>query len=111
MIASLSANELQYSKLVISLLRIDYIYVSQGRLVPDQNSAIATVQANDCITLHVHCSCTHHRKGCGNNMHVKCMVMYAEHKRSGRNAVTCCLCRADWGPLALVDLKTGKFSC
>ncbi|KAG5175536.1 hypothetical protein JKP88DRAFT_351442 [Tribonema minus] len=51
---------------------------------------------------------TYCRRGCGNNMHVRCMRVYAEHRRSSAQDVTCCLCRADWGPLALRELKTAE---
>ncbi|CAM9931449.1 unnamed protein product [Discosporangium mesarthrocarpum] len=48
---------------------------------------------------------TYCRDGCGNNMHTKCMRMYAEHRRSGKQKVCCPLCRAEWGPGALRQLQ------
>ncbi|CAN0058279.1 unnamed protein product, partial [Choristocarpus tenellus] len=33
------------------------------------------------------------------------MLMYAEHRKSGGQKVSCPLCRTDWGPLALQDLQ------
>ena len=40
------------------------------------------------------------RFGCGNNIHIKCMMVWAEHNRksSGDNNITCPLCREDFGP-------------
>lgn len=36
--------------------------------------------------------------GCGNNVHVKCMKVWAEHQRStGENIIKCPLCRVDFG--------------
>jgi len=36
---------------------------------------------------------------CGNNLHVKCLLMYATHMQSEKKPVTCPMCRADWGEL------------
>jgi len=36
---------------------------------------------------------THCRVKCGNWVHIKCMLEYAEHQVGGGNAVTCLLCR------------------
>ncbi|CAM9220273.1 unnamed protein product, partial [Phaeothamnion confervicola] len=43
-----------------------------------------------------HAALTYCSGGCGGNLHARCMRMYAEHRRSGRQKVTCPLCRADW---------------
>ena len=45
------------------------------------------------------------RRSCGNNVHIKCMKVWAEHRTSLGENVTCPLCRKDWGPLALHELK------
>lgn len=45
---------------------------------------------------------------CGNSMHIKCMIVWAEHRISLGENVTCPLCRADWGPNALRELKSIK---
>lgn len=37
------------------------------------------------------------RTGCGNNIHAKCMKMYAQFKISKKELVMCPLCREDWG--------------
>ena len=49
---------------------------------------------------------TYCKSGCGKQAHSKCMIMYAEHQKSVGKKVTCPLCRSDWGPMALYDLKT-----
>ncbi|KAM8904746.1 E3 ubiquitin-protein ligase ZSWIM2 isoform 2-T3 [Spinachia spinachia] len=45
-----------------------------------------------------------HRSGCGNNVHVSCMKVWADHQRpSGSgDAVTCPLCRGDFSSLELL---------
>lgn len=48
---------------------------------------------------------TYCKKGCGKQAHAKCMKMYAEHNQSVGKKVTCPLCRTDWGPMALHELK------
>jgi E3 ubiquitin-protein ligase ZSWIM2 len=50
-------------------------------------------------------SLTFCRRSCGNNVHIKCMKVWAEHRTSLGENVTCPLCRKDWGPLALHELK------
>ena len=45
------------------------------------------------------------RLSCGNSVHAKCMKVWAEHKSSTAEKVTCPLCREDWGPLAMEELK------
>jgi hypothetical protein len=55
---------------------------------------------------------------CGNNVHAKCMKVWAEHRKSNGDKITCpvpppplcCVlivqfCREDWGPLALDDIS------
>ena len=47
------------------------------------------------------------RYGCGNNVHVKCMKVWAEHQRStGENIIKCPLCRVDFGSFQVC--KPGK---
>ena len=46
------------------------------------------------------------KHGCGKQAHLKCMIMYAEHQKSVGKKVTCPLCRADWGQMALYELKS-----
>ena len=46
------------------------------------------------------------RKGCGNNIHAKCMSLYAQFNSSQKEkTVLCPLCRIDWGPTAMHDIK------
>lgn len=45
------------------------------------------------------------RIGCGNNMHAKCMSLYAQHKVSTKALILCPLCRLDWGPGALHTIR------
>ena len=51
-------------------------------------------------------SLTYCKHGCGKQAHLKCMIMYAEHQKSVGKKVTCPLCRADWGQMALYELKS-----
>ena len=38
------------------------------------------------------------RYGCGNNIHIKCMKVWAQHRKSdGDNMIKCPLCRTDFG--------------
>ncbi|CAM9798008.1 unnamed protein product, partial [Ectocarpus fasciculatus] len=48
---------------------------------------------------------TYCRDGCGNNMHARCMLMYAEHRRSSGDKPCCPLCRVDWGITAVRALR------
>jgi E3 ubiquitin-protein ligase ZSWIM2 len=41
------------------------------------------------------------RKGCGNNIHAKCMKMYAQYKSTTKKDILCPLCRENWGPMAI----------
>lgn len=41
------------------------------------------------------------RKGCGNNIHAKCMKMYAQYKATTKKDILCPLCRENWGPMAI----------
>lgn len=44
---------------------------------------------------------TYCRFGCGNNIHIKCMKVWAEHqKSSGESSIKCPMCRVDFGSLA-----------
>eukprot|EP00904_Undaria_pinnatifida_P005283 jgi/Undpi1/1885/HiC_scaffold_12.g05272.m1 len=52
---------------------------------------------------------TYCRNGCGNNMHARCMLMYAEHRRSSGDKVNCPLCRVDWGISAVRALRKDAF--
>lgn len=45
------------------------------------------------------------RKGCGNNIHAKCMKLYAQYKTTNSTNILCPLCREDWGPNALQILN------
>ena len=55
------------------------------------------------------------RKGCGNNIHAKCMHNYSQYKISTKEAACCPLCRVEWA----LDLLKGdcrgqaslKYSC
>ncbi|CAM9661825.1 unnamed protein product, partial [Chrysoparadoxa australica] len=52
---------------------------------------------------------THCNKGCGANLHIRCMKMYAEHclsqTHAGASKIRCPLCRSDWGSMAMHKLK------
>ena len=50
---------------------------------------------------------TYCRKGCGKNVHLSCVTVWAEHQNSIGKKITCPLCRVDWGPLALHTLRNG----
>ncbi|CDW88804.1 e3 ubiquitin-protein ligase zswim2-like [Stylonychia lemnae] len=43
--------------------------------------------------------------GCGRNIHIDCIEVWVKHKISVAQKITCPLCRIDWGPNALEDLK------
>ena len=43
------------------------------------------------------------RKGCGNNIHAKCMQNYSQYKISNKEAASCPLCRVEW----VLDLLKG----
>jgi hypothetical protein len=45
------------------------------------------------------------RKGCGNNIHAKCMKLYAQYKTTNSTNILCPLCREDWGPNAIQILN------
>ena len=45
------------------------------------------------------------RKGCGNNIHAKCMKLYAQYKTTTITNILCPLCREDWGSNALQILN------
>ena len=40
---------------------------------------------------------TYCRRSCGKNVHTKCMKMWADNRVATGEAVTCPLCRGDWG--------------
>ena len=48
------------------------------------------------------------RKGCGNNMHAKCMQTFAQFKITSRQSVACPLCREEWNIELLKDDLRGK---
>ena len=48
------------------------------------------------------------RKGCGNNMHAKCMQTFAQYKVTSRQPVACPLCREEWNIELLKDDLRGK---
>ena len=45
------------------------------------------------------------KTSCGNSVHAKCMKIWAEHKASVGDKVTCPFCREDWGPGAVETIK------
>lgn len=45
------------------------------------------------------------KQSCGQSVHAKCMKVWAEHKQSVGDKVTCPFCREDWGPLAIDKIK------
>jgi E3 ubiquitin-protein ligase ZSWIM2 len=48
---------------------------------------------------------TYCKKKCGNNFHLKCVLIWAEHKTNGGDKMNCPMCRTDWGMNALANLK------
>ena len=48
---------------------------------------------------------TYCKVGCGHNFHIKCMKIWAEHKDSQKDQITCPLCRCDWGQGVLQELN------
>ena len=47
---------------------------------------------------------TYCRFGCGNNVHIKCMKVWADHQKSGGEAsIKCPLCREDFGPIEMLN--------
>lgn len=48
------------------------------------------------------------RKGCGNNIHAKCMQTFAQYKISSHAQVECPLCRSEWNIELLKDDVRGK---
>jgi len=45
------------------------------------------------------------KQSCGNSVHAKCMKVWAEHKASVGDKITCPFCREDWGPGAVETIK------
>lgn len=42
---------------------------------------------------------TYCKNGCGNNVHIKCMKVWADHQRTtGQSEITCPFCRENFGP-------------
>eukprot|EP00742_Colponemidia_sp_Colp-10_P007650 GILJ01008245.1.p1 GENE.GILJ01008245.1~~GILJ01008245.1.p1 ORF type:complete len:636 (+),score=65.69 GILJ01008245.1:75-1982(+) len=52
-------------------------------------------------------SLTYCKTGCGHNIHTQCMKIWADHRNSIGEGITCPLCRHDWGESAHGDLKKG----
>ena len=46
------------------------------------------------------------RDGCGNNLHAKCMKMFAQFKISAKTPVLCPFCRTDWGSSVIATLNS-----
>lgn len=42
---------------------------------------------------------------CGHNFHAKCMKIWGDHRSAKGDKVTCPLCRTDWGPHAMSDIR------
>jgi len=51
------------------------------------------------------------RNSCGRNIHVECMKHWAEHKVQTSDPITCPLCRDNWGPYALHQIKDDMIEC
>ena len=45
------------------------------------------------------------KKGCGSNFHIKCIIIWGEHKKSVKDPISCPMCRSDWGSKAFESLK------
>jgi len=48
---------------------------------------------------------TYCKKKCGNNFHLNCIMIWAEHKNSIGEKINCPMCRADWGVRAFLELQ------
>jgi hypothetical protein len=81
-------------------LEEDDIVMRQGLLEDEEN--VCTI-CQDCMEKDQ--ALTWCRRGCGNNYHGKCMLMYATHCKSQKQNVSCPLCREDWGKAALEVIK------
>lgn len=44
------------------------------------------------------------KKGCGNNFHFKCIMIWAEHRHNIGDPISCPMCRCDWGARAYENL-------
>eukprot|EP00112_Aurelia_sp_Birch-Aquarium-sp1_P000825 Seg1079.7 transcript_id=Seg1079.7/GoldUCD/mRNA.D3Y31 product="E3 ubiquitin-protein ligase ZSWIM2" protein_id=Seg1079.7/GoldUCD/D3Y31 len=54
---------------------------------------------------------THCRYGCGNNIHIKCMKVWAQHRKSdGDSMIKCPLCRSDFGTFQEIIQEFHKLS-
>ena len=57
-------------------------------------------------TLQVQQALTWCRMGCGNNIHAKCMILYAQHSSSKKSVeILCPLCRCSWGASAMQQIR------
>eukprot|EP01041_Mallomonas_annulata_P011048 gene11048-23099_t len=66
--------------------------------IDDQSENICPICQDDMIKGQALTWC---RKSCGNNIHAKCMKMFAQFKISNNHTVSCPLCREEWGPQAI----------
>jgi ribosomal protein S17E len=48
---------------------------------------------------------TYCKKKCGNNFHLKCVLIWAEHKTKAGDKMNCPMCRFDWGQHAIMNLR------
>ena len=48
---------------------------------------------------------TYCKTGCGHNLHLDCVLVWAKHKEEAKDAITCPLCRTEWGPATLRKLR------
>jgi len=44
------------------------------------------------------------KKGCGNNFHFKCIMIWAQHRHNIGDLISCPMCRCDWGDRAYENL-------
>lgn len=47
----------------------------------------------------------HCRFSCGRVLHTECMERWVKHKQQNSQAITCPMCRSDWGTNVLEDLQ------
>ena len=51
---------------------------------------------------------TYCKKSCGSNFHINCLLIWAEHRHSHSEKISCPMCRTDWGTQAYPKIKQEK---
>jgi hypothetical protein len=73
--------------------------VPRMKLEPDEVCCVCHEEMKETENL------TFCKSGCGRNIHVDCIEVWVKHKVSQAQKITCPLCRTDWGPNALEELR------